>query len=572
MSILIINTNDDNSSHSNSILFSRILQVRENDLRRRREYVEKLLQWHRQLDDEEHEVGEMEKVLEFCCRKSSINQRNSSRRSNHSPAHTSKHLQSEQSDDDGVPEQIQQIEDSLKTLQNMSLHAKGNNEATVVGKYLNRLWKRLTGQSEEIYRPTHQYVLNRKDLEILYENAKLVVLKRFDTQQALFNASTMTSIETSNEPSSQKEENQEIVSVSDDVQLKTDNVVVPDLNLDFSSEPSVKENGTTVNNDGYYFENSKLPLVDVDNVHIQLDQNRMSETVENDDIYSDITEDSLNLNMSKPVSTIHAALASSNITAAKQNDYSDQLIDDISFPNLDITSMTSVTEYVEGEETSKQTITLQSDNKYLSDDFESVKTSDKTTILSDNPTNSEQTETITVEIRKDIISNTDSVSNCIENVEETSIVMSRSPSPRSSSSSSISKELEQRLIDIDDSLKDLRSTISRSPVLEMADNSKDNIISETNHTSDELLSSTSNTLASDVQITASNSLVSDETKIADKAPLTSICSLKMRGKKIVDITEVYPKLETDTTTETMKFAQPTLTPKGPEVSFDLREI
>lgn len=40
-----------------------MLQKREDDLRRPREHVEKLLRWHQRLDDEEHEVREMKRLL-----------------------------------------------------------------------------------------------------------------------------------------------------------------------------------------------------------------------------------------------------------------------------------------------------------------------------------------------------------------------------------------------------------------------------------------------------------------------------------------------------------------------------
>lgn len=190
-----------------------MLQKREDDLRRRREHVEKLLRWHQRLDDEEHEVREMERLLMMF---SATDTYNSSRLTSNENLDViqqkmraraikmapNQHPESFDRDIENAPapinraslaqkqqKHIRDIEESLRTLQNISARSitpqsDGSSlieeSVQVGGKQLNRLWKRLTGRTEEKFTPSKVYVLSKQHLENIYEEAKEAVLKRFD--------------------------------------------------------------------------------------------------------------------------------------------------------------------------------------------------------------------------------------------------------------------------------------------------------------------------------------------------------------------------------------------------------
>ncbi|XP_050089072.1 mucin-4-like [Anopheles aquasalis] len=156
-----------------------ILLRREEELRKRKEHVRRLLEWHHKLDrDEANLMAIEEKLRAYSNRKqfSSGNHR--------------------QSDGPTIEERMRSIEASLKTLQSIphantrravtSEHeqddeneAKQEEVVEMVGKKLNRLWHRLTGDKSHRYEPEHSYHVTRSILEDLYESAKRFVLDRF---------------------------------------------------------------------------------------------------------------------------------------------------------------------------------------------------------------------------------------------------------------------------------------------------------------------------------------------------------------------------------------------------------
>lgn len=530
-----------------------------------------MLQWHQRLDDEEIEIREMERLVMMYCEENAKPASSAMQaiQMKSGPEYLNKH---EPSSNSRNHEQIKEIEESLKTLHSISSRGnsseRDNSEDSVQipGKYLNRLWKRLTGETEEKYAPAKEYVLNKGDLENMYENAKFVVLRRFDAQhdfQQLLNSSSIADEKPDNKSVSKEVQQNEATHFGAMQRVEAiANEIVPELNLDFSPEPCIKEIGPSVKDDGYYFENFEMPRdptvesngiakTDVESESNQFDpENRTAKYPENDDIYSDITEDSLNYSSSMLASTIHTAPASTNDVETKpvDLDHSMQLIGDISFPHLEITSVANELQYNDGgidDDASKNTLTPQSDDKYIGDDFESVKTSDKTALLSDNSTNSGKSESILTEIPTEKETNSDTISDSTK--EDNSAVVSRSPSPRSRSPS-MSRELEQRLINIDDSLKDLREAFSRSPVLELGANSKDPSILDIDSTPSPWNSLASNAKSTESTESASTLLGTTE-KNAIPENAYSISALKMRGKKI----SVYPKIDSDATPEAAKY-------------------
>lgn len=77
------------------------------------------------------------------------------------------------------------IENSLKTLLNISSADLNDHFVEASGIKMNRLWKRLTGENCLKFDPTISYNLSKTDLENLYEEAKVFVAKQFDDHKNL---------------------------------------------------------------------------------------------------------------------------------------------------------------------------------------------------------------------------------------------------------------------------------------------------------------------------------------------------------------------------------------------------
>lgn len=484
-----------------------MLQKREHELRMRREHVEKLLGWHQRLDVEEQEIMKMEQMVMMLTTTTATNDTfnytkslddhvqsdnlaitvhrshtkaiaanqqspppNDSQRENISSSNIT-------SMNEKREKHIRKIEKSLQMLHNISVRSvssdngggDSNNDdeqnVEVSGRQLNRLWKRLTGQLEEKFSPKQVYTLTKVDLEELYEEAKLYVLKKFHAIE--INKLINDSI---NNSSSVLGEFEQSAIVNDtnggEKNITSDEtaIVVPTLDLNHSSsteDVSMKQSVRDSIDQGYYFtsestaENrvaSKLPASTASNTSIadeEIDEEIKESTEDpnsgadggitpstyhdSEDMHSDITEDSLN--KTKIASQESETPIASVVESATQIDESmievassttpvneTQLIEDISFPHIDVTVTLNKSESIDEEP------------KYSSDDFEKTK--------SEKADDSNEIETeISNERRRS----------------------TRSTSPLSPTIKS--NELEQRLIDLDDSLKDLNETISRSPVL-----------------------------------------------------------------------------------------------------------
>ncbi|XP_058448270.1 centrosome-associated protein 350-like isoform X2 [Malaya genurostris] len=144
-----------------------ILTRREQELQKRRQHVQALLQWHQKLDREEQEILEIERNL----------------------------IQSNRTKlNEGTPVngqalgRIRSIEQSLQTLQQITGSGDGGDgedHVVAIGSKLNRLWYRLTGVMENRYEPDRSYTLTRVSLESLYEQAKLKVLEIFEVDHGI---------------------------------------------------------------------------------------------------------------------------------------------------------------------------------------------------------------------------------------------------------------------------------------------------------------------------------------------------------------------------------------------------
>lgn len=528
-----------------------MLQRRENELRRRREHVEKLLKWHQRLDIEEQEVIKMERMIMFIStsdvyQTTSREQINDTdtvaitvhRRTNRTKCQhdeTSAHERSLTNVTDTISleqtrfehkkqKQIHNIEKSLNTLKMVSARSissdiDGDEVVEISGRQLNKLWKRLTGEYEEKYTPDKVYTLSKFDLEQLYEQAKLEVLKQFHASEEFKRRlidNSMSIID-----SNQNHNNNNSNSVPQHTQSHSDDCaniekqsefdgepIVPTLNLASSPEP--RENVISDTDQGYYFSNSNIeqsnsiqqkhtietvveaPIseatsqtLDGSQIHteVQIEEDEQS-TSHQDEIHSDITEDSLNkpqssnenvspseiktvshtneshVNESGQSSQIPSIIDTNQsndpftLSALNFSDDNTQLIEETSFPQIDIhTTVSSVAEDIsimshDSLSPVKNTSSHPSDDqKYRSDDFEDGKSADEelTSISTATVTKIPTTTTIT---------NQSSDKSLGKSTEQLETPKNQSP-----------KELEQRLILIDDGLRELSERLSQSPVL-----------------------------------------------------------------------------------------------------------
>lgn len=545
----------------------RMLQKRENEIRRRREHVEKLLKWHQRLDVEEREVIKMEQMIMYIST-SDAYQTTSHEQINDTVAitvhHRSKRTNCQRNEDSSMHErslanvtddtlamertrfehkkqkQIYKIEKSLNTLKMISSHSissdiDGSNVDDIVevyGRQLNKLWKRLTGQQEEKFTPDKVYSLAKSDLELLYEQAKSVVLKQFHANEEFKRRlidNSMSIIEGTecNDIPSEKPIEENPIQANVEKQSEQD-AIVPALSLASSPEP--KENLISDTDQGYYFSNSNNEPISTEQQKQQQQPTQhetqsvetatldaMSENLESsriqsedqiqeddddddddetaslpEDVQSDITEDSLN--KPKSLSGGENVLSPSEIQTVSyanesQADESDksiqiesatesnqpgrlfslnlsnnniQLIEETSFPNIEI--QTTISSVVESDVSIQShssmspiknaTLNLVNsqpfdEQKYQSDDFEEEKSADELTSIS--------TATVTK------IATTPTVTTATTN---------QSPEKSVETNVESSKELEQRLISLDDALKEISERISNSPVLHSDSDSK----------------------------------------------------------------------------------------------------
>lgn len=315
--------------------------------------------------------------------------------------------------------QINKIEQSLNTLKSISARSDDGSDTgliddvvEILGRQLNKLWRRLTGQCEEEFTPDRVYRLTKSDLESLYERAKSVVLIQFDSndefKKRLIDGS-MSIIDNDDGG-----DDEQLESNGFNVEKNETKIIVPELNLTSSPErqsPNPKSN--TKMDQGYYFSNNEnvdksQPESGSGSIEIDLDvehnkDNAVNATHDSEDLQSDITEDSLNQNVgnesilksiesleiirtetiendtrenSSPMEKgpIHIPTFSLNVS---QNDF--QLIEDTSFPNIDmqltLPANISSSSTVIPEDVSSEMNTIQSSdnhNLYQSEKFEEV--------------------------------------------------------------------------------------------------------------------------------------------------------------------------------------------------------
>lgn len=226
-----------------------LLQKRELDLQRRREHVERLMQWHRRLDQEEAKVLQMENKLLSCnIHKSESKYLAASKTKERPQDHAGTVSINNYNAHVRVQRRLKEIKNSLEELKSISSTQstagsyEGSGEEIVAdaidcvcttGTKLNKLWRRLTSQQYEKYEPDKYYELSKTDLELLYDSAKIEVLKDFSRSEGQLAADLLEKKIFACDTN--------ISSALSQQQKQLEPVLVPSLKLCASSESSDKE-------------------------------------------------------------------------------------------------------------------------------------------------------------------------------------------------------------------------------------------------------------------------------------------------------------------------------------------
>ncbi|XP_037956628.1 uncharacterized protein LOC119686195 isoform X2 [Teleopsis dalmanni] len=233
-----------------------LLKKREEDLRKRREHVQNLIQWHQRLDQEEAEVLELERLLLKC----NNAQPNTLQTTNTDTDTTAIYLnniignkvsdkkentsnkQTESKRSKKMERHLKEIENSLRELNTLSSSSTAVqndiNSSTesvdyvrISGHKLNKLWRRLTSQQIDKFEPCKRYKVCKTDLEKIYEEAKIAVLHDFAQDEERIAVDLLERSDT--ERSINKSTNGSEISYSAGGTIK-----VPPLNLSPSTVPS----------------------------------------------------------------------------------------------------------------------------------------------------------------------------------------------------------------------------------------------------------------------------------------------------------------------------------------------
>lgn len=512
-------------------------------MRTRRNHVEHLMQWHRRLDAEEQEVFEMER---FIMKQNSTGYqsplaaiRESSDQSQSSSGHSTIQKYTK----------IKEIENSLTMLQSISTTSIDGNDheerVEASGHRLNKLWRRLTGQTDLKFNPNDRYKLSKLDLEKLYEDAKIAVLMKFNSGSQILgflnqsnleqsevddspiqvdrksknstyilsdedSLKTISNVELETVPTIEEEgtiptEPSELINQKANIETESEVTEIPVLDLNFSPDRSQDASQASDclpqnNEDGFYFSQNESPnpveyrspeaeepieeelnTQSIAEEDSKIDALSMEETQE----YSSVESDSLEQSKSSvfhetnnPISPKEEVADFSSKTYVNDQipvNHSDELIetlpenseimiDDISFPQLDFTVNNDITQPNHSGVIAKE-FTNDTDNKYLSDEFEQS-VADKTvnSLSSDSESKNTFEESNSQQQQPQHSTNDDSSTADTKTDESTA---EHNEHDRTDSPEVKSKELEKRLIDIDVSLKDISETIDRSPVMEI---------------------------------------------------------------------------------------------------------
>lgn len=431
----------------------RILQQREEKLVKRRTQVENLIEWQRRLDKEEEKLKQMENDL------LGQNMKKSSPRK-------------KKVDEDFLNtsiEMVKSIDKSLKALGNIQ-PSVDEETVDVSGAKLNKLWKRLTGTDEMLYEPEEVYHLNKQNLAQFYEEAKEVVLQ--SDLKMLLDTSVLPQLEVQSiDKPSEKKESEKTDVDSDDHDRTLNSIANIETEEEFPgsqsyNEPETETVTTTENEDDLkqimasqmkVFLEHKLPIVHdtpikevktlvktptIDNATFKVSVNSVDELDESTSTVGgldmDFEQDSLI--QTEPLLSVDNSSVDVDgfiipevneiqVTDMDQDDYDDhddeainQLIEDISFPNLELSMSDEVTH--QSDERRKDLSTISECTEYE----QSQGSSDDQTseIVSRSSTSAAISERVNSEIEQRLISVNDSLEEVNEALNK--VIINRSPS------------------------------------------------------------------------------------------------------------------------------------------------
>lgn len=420
-----------------------------------------MIRWHQRLNREEDDLLEMERMLMTY----TIDQ----------PTHSKDQITDKSATQSPrkAPQEIRKIkniEKSLHLLQNMSstsVTTNGEEIEDVVeasGNRLNKLWRRLTGENSDKFNADQHYKLNKFDLERMYEDAKNVVIVKFQKSKdigPLNDLSLSVSVlQASTEQNSIPQDDSKMVQVEADESSQSS--VIPSLDLNFSQESKTTSN----------IETNVEAAEGIDNYYFNDDEKTQSPLKEgkSDDTITDrrpsIESDRDN--------TQADTISLDNNTSLSENSFNEN-IDEISFPHLkDVTSLElstlndtnenyTVNESIKtnAEKSSPSDAIISDDtvmaqefnDNNLSEEYEQDNTTDKSLQLKNSSSDDEP--------KSATKSNQTMLPDSV--LSEEIVVDSNA----SSSDEVKSIDLEQRLIDLDGSLKELSEAIDRAPVMEI---------------------------------------------------------------------------------------------------------
>lgn len=368
-------------------------------------------------------------------------------------------------------EMVKSIDKSLKVLENIEISHE-DETVDVRGEKMNKLWFRLTGIKEEKFMNDETYHLTKKNLGKFYEEAKELVLesdlkllletsmvknsKIFDEKEPQSDVDTMNSIaniETEEEyPGSYKPEFSEAVTTSTENDDELQQIMANQMKVFVSSpllpvpekEDAAEPQKLTTFNDqtfqvqdksevgklqGEFTASPLLPHVEMMMVNKQDESTSTIADVEDMDVVNEEEENSSlicteSIDLSSVDKNGFIIPEEMNLRSLQITDMDDdenieegQMIEDISFPNLEISLNDTAQQYVDSD-----------------------RTHDLSTITECTEYEQMSSEPISSEI----------------------VIASHSSTP---SSERVNSEIEQRLISINDSLEQVEEIFKKVPIV-----------------------------------------------------------------------------------------------------------
>ncbi|XP_055695943.1 uncharacterized protein LOC129797427 [Lutzomyia longipalpis] len=455
----------------------RLLEQREQELQKRRKHVEFLIQWHQRLEKEEKDVKEIEKKL-LNCNLERFAEKNI-------PALME--IPDVPGKDDGTLRRVEEIDRSLQLLS--SIVEKSEEEVVEVrGMKLNLLWKKLIGREENKFLPEKVYRMTREDFSQLYEEAKIAVLREFHNERHIRHLleESMTS---ATKESASHNSTEEKTLIDDFREYTTD---------DFETVTSVRETANELGNDAHpkgsgqenvedSFEEEEASKSNGEESQIEnfsknsefkgnseapeevlaalsASQEAAEDTFQGDSLrIQEVTEET-------PKTEIPSALFSPEIISQADEE---QLISEMTLPSFSETTIVEepTLEEIEGTEEEEE----EEEEAQIAERSEIVEKSHENTSQQQHSEGEREKfsdSALSVHSTAENLDKTPNISqeslNTLQDVESVPIEsLQDDEEVDEEEEKDIPTELEKRIIQVDVSLKDLSSTMEKSPILEV---------------------------------------------------------------------------------------------------------